>query len=333
MKKTILATTILYSLSLSASTFNVIIDKEHNEYNIIGFADEIIIGEWADSKPEECSFDLELNDIYYDKDFIQTETCDQEQKRTITVERTYTDETKDIVSETDEFQILTTNDSNNVIGTHLEESCNEVLNFDSSIPSGMTRVKLNSGSELEVFCDMTYDNGGWTRFDKNILSTSTFIKNKYISDGQLSTYNNSYKSGHDAGGSSNGVNAILEIEMGFNYQKFRLLNYKVKDISAANATFDIGTNNAINKNWDASHSTATSGGDVAFGTRDNAKPTASYVNEGANYSSADAVYPFPHTDQSYDNGITSSTFSIKITEAGTQDEFIEVWNGGYIFFK
>lgn len=331
MKKTMLSIAIFSSIAINATSFNVVVDKERNKFDTSGFTDETTISPWSDSKPVECYFDLELDDFYYGIDFNQTETCDQEQERTITVERTYADGSKDIVSETKEYQTITTSETNLVTGTHLEESCNKINIFDSSITTGMQRLRLQSGTEVNAYCDM--NNGGWTRLDKGILADSSFVKTTYITAGKLEVYNSGYRAGHDAGSSNKVANNILEIELGFDYQQFRLKDYKSKDISNGSDTFDMMTYNSTNSNWGASHSSSNTAGDVAFGTRDNAKPTTSFVDEGANRSVADALYSFPRTDATYDNGVISSTFSIKTTESGTQHEYIELWNSGYIYFK
>ncbi len=161
MKKTILSLTITTSCLVFASNFNVIIGSEDVNYEVGGFTDRIEDNGWTNKGLEDCSFDIIESDLYYNKKENQTETCNQEQEKTITKIRTYESGKEEVVYEKKEYQTLKTTSVSEITGTHLEPSCKAALSFDSTLSTGVQQLSHNTGN-YEAYCDMDKDGGGWT---------------------------------------------------------------------------------------------------------------------------------------------------------------------------
>jgi hypothetical protein len=160
MKKTTIGMLIAATLNVYASDYKVIINSNDVIYDVGGFVDRIEDTGWQNIGSEACSFDKVESDIYFGLTYNQTESCDQEQERTVVITREYSNGTELIIS--DETTTQTINTINNAIitGTHLESNCNNILSFDSTLPSDTYTIQTEQGN-YDVYCNMTISNGGW----------------------------------------------------------------------------------------------------------------------------------------------------------------------------
>lgn len=178
MKKTILTTAILTSLVVSATTFNVIITKDQNEYKSDGFNDVVTYSEWVFTEQKNC----ETNDtttpdeLYYDRELEKDFFCDDEYKRDIITTRTYhEDNSKEVISKVPEYK-LEDNESTKtetIIGTHLETKCSTILSNGYSIGNDIYPISPDGNEPFDVFCDMTTDGGGWTLIQGGTINNTT----------------------------------------------------------------------------------------------------------------------------------------------------------------
>lgn len=159
MKKTLLATCILSFISANASNFNVIIDQESNSYD----SGVLVVEDsgWIASGVESCSFDVNDSEIYYNIDFTQVETCQQNFEKTITTKKVISDGTEIIVDINK--QTKTESSSTTAInkGTHLEGTCEDIKTFNTNLPDG--EYVISQSGNPTVYCDMTKNGGGWMR--------------------------------------------------------------------------------------------------------------------------------------------------------------------------
>lgn len=104
------------------------------------------------------NFDITESDIY--KGETATQTGSNCKEKSISGEQTYWNDAPDQVS--------------TITGTHLESNCKNILAFNNSLPSKDYTISVNS-TEINVTCDMTTDNGGWT-----LLTEQHFVSGGYI---------------------------------------------------------------------------------------------------------------------------------------------------------
>ena len=167
MKKSYLTLIILLSSSALATEYVSLINKEHTVYDYDSFVDKIVYTEWIDIGNEECTIDFLTSDIYYNKDFTQTKLCTTNQERQKQVHRTSSSGVE-IISEETEYQTLEEESTLELIGSHLENDCNNILINNYSYGDGIYHINpLNDLVITETYCDMTTDGGGWTAVWKN----------------------------------------------------------------------------------------------------------------------------------------------------------------------
>ena len=158
MKKIIIKSLLLIPTLSIASDYVVVVDKKENEYRNDTFSDLVEYTEWIEIS-NECIVDIESNNVYKDKSFSQNESCTKIENRTKTTTRTYSGGKIETFTEKEE-KIDTTNNVNNILGEHIEDSCLNALNFDSELTDGFYTIELKNSKNQEVYCDMV--NGGWT---------------------------------------------------------------------------------------------------------------------------------------------------------------------------
>lgn len=139
-----------------ANNFVVII-SENDNYAFGEYTESISYSQWVENV--ECSYDVLNDSVYYDVEFEQTETCITTNTRIKTIVRNYEDGNSLTTTENEETSETDTSVSN-VYGTHLENSCSDILSFNNSFEDGVYSLSLNDSSIKEMYCDMT--NGGWT---------------------------------------------------------------------------------------------------------------------------------------------------------------------------
>ena len=171
--KKIAIATMLFPVLSHAAIYNSIITKKHNTFEIGGFETILEDSGWYNINTPVCSFDLLEEDVYYGKNFLQTETCDQEQEKTITTKNIYDNGEEVIVKIEKQHQMIETSSTSNVVGIHTETTCYNILANSYSIGDGIYRIT----NGLDVYCDMTTDNGGWTLVFNHDISSGYFSNN------------------------------------------------------------------------------------------------------------------------------------------------------------
>lgn len=136
----------------SYASYVSVIENEKNAYNI-GL---ISYSEW-NLEHSSCEYDILENDVYYNENALQVETCDHIYKRN----KILTKKDSIVILDTEE-KIETETTNKNITGTHLEPTCKKIKEFDSSLGTKNYKVKVSGGQEFMAYCDMTDDNGGWT---------------------------------------------------------------------------------------------------------------------------------------------------------------------------
>tara|TARA_Y100001960_G_scaffold204657_1_gene213772 strand:- start:9900 stop:10949 length:1050 start_codon:yes stop_codon:yes gene_type:complete len=173
MKNKIILATMLPTFCFG-SNFVTIIDGADKTYLPDQFTQVIEYTEWVDKGAKTCSFDKETSDYYFGVPFEQTENCSQEQERTKTTTNTYKGGKEEVIVEK-ETKTLNTTSKNNVLGSHLERSCLNILNNGYSSGNGTYHIKPNTES-VETYCDMNTDGGGWTMVASNSVASSIIAK-------------------------------------------------------------------------------------------------------------------------------------------------------------
>lgn len=123
--------------AIASNTYTVLISKDKNNYEVATFVDT---GNYrcANISPLE-------NEVYKGESFIQNHSnCEKEQS--------YNGQTK--WTPIDDY-------TENKIGTLLLSNCSQILNQGHSKGDGVYPI-INNNNEINVRCDMTTDNGGWT---------------------------------------------------------------------------------------------------------------------------------------------------------------------------
>lgn len=166
-----LLTVSIIMFGISYSDFVTIVDGNEIAYTSDSFSDRVEYTNWAFDREDNCINDINESEIYYGRNFQQVETCDEVESRTKTVIRTYDSGTEEVLSETTEER------SNSLIkspvtktGTHLESSCKLILDNGFSLGDGNYPIS-KLGSVVNYDCDMTTDNGGWTKLVTNTSHT------------------------------------------------------------------------------------------------------------------------------------------------------------------
>lgn len=196
MKKKILLVTILSTLSAYSTQFNVVVDKERNEYDVSIWYPSTITSDWAYSGEYGCETPIPLTTEYNEGIvFEQTEKCYEDKTRihqdietnSITGEVRYVGEpysetvTEDVIHEYD------------AVGTYRGTKCLDILNKGEHHGSG--NYLLSDGNT--VYCEMVAGGGGF-----QLKSTTEYIPDGNLSDG---THVNT-----EAG--SNPTNTIINIQ-------------------------------------------------------------------------------------------------------------------------
>lgn len=152
-----------------ASNYLSVINKDHNEYDVvISYTDTVIYSPWVGTEEYNCNVDTNPEDHYYNLDFTQTTTCDEKETRTATTERTYIDGKKEVIDVKTETRYEPAPDQTVVQtlkGVHLEESCNDIITKGWASSDGAYTIGVDNDS-FSVYCDMR-GSDGWTLIAKS----------------------------------------------------------------------------------------------------------------------------------------------------------------------
>lgn len=160
MKKISLALFFLFITSTQAK-FVSIIDSDHNNYSVVDDLNTEY-GEWIEVS-NVCSNDFESSEFYYDTVFEQTTTCLTTEERSVVKSKTV-DGITSVISTTTETNVSSEATIQNITGTHLEKSCNDIITNNYANDDGVYFVG-ESDDNFQVYCDMR-DNEGWTLIAK-----------------------------------------------------------------------------------------------------------------------------------------------------------------------
>lgn len=187
MKKGLLTVALLGCLTAGANTYNVIIDKTNNNYVVgISYTETVEYSEWTDMNTHSCVDNVDANDYYYGVSFSQTSDCKEDQERT----KTYSDGRDDVVEYTTETQTIDVVKNTTDTGTHLEDSCKNILNNGFSSVNKVYTIETTD-APFEVVCDMTTDGAGWTLLQSGTINQNT-------TDADMIAYNIRYTGeGHE----------------------------------------------------------------------------------------------------------------------------------------
>lgn len=161
MKKILL--TIVIANSAFASNYVSVITSDNNSYTTA-----LSWGEWLNiEEPYNCIHDITENDVYYGYTANQSSTCDQKQERTR------------LDSDISMTRTVKINKIEEINGTHLENTCVDILEFNSDFLSYDGYYYSNLG---EIYCDMTTQGGGWTQVANignavTVLESDSYIDN------------------------------------------------------------------------------------------------------------------------------------------------------------
>lgn len=227
MKKTnVIAISSLFTMSALAGDFLVIINKDHNNYEAFTEIEEVV--DWA-IVGTECISDKETSDVYNGKTYNQTTICSEISEKYTTSTRTFSDGRTEVNINKETRSNDISSENQIITGNHYENSCKNILSFDSSLNTdGLYNIKLSNDSILNVYCDMTTQGGGYTAYwtkdyhlsisDFYSLVESNWVQDSYQfywhinnEDGSnlaqvLTNFNNSYShwlvnhTGGDGGG-------------------------------------------------------------------------------------------------------------------------------------
>jgi hypothetical protein len=177
-KKIILTFCGITPLYVFASQYVSIISKE-NEYLMGGRVESIEYTPWINDGASYCSTDIKEEDVYFNKTAIQIEECKQNQKRDKNIYYIEVDGSKTLKSSVEESKtILLSSTEKSITGIHLESDCNNILKNGFSDGDGIYHIKP-SLNNFDVYCDMTNDDGGWTRL---IHNQAVFNTNNYVNE-------------------------------------------------------------------------------------------------------------------------------------------------------
>lgn len=131
--------------------------------------------EWLDSgELYDCESDIDSLDVYTGQTQTQTTECLKDQTSIRTTTKTFEDgsttETTDTVSRT-----VSELSESIISGTLILSDCNSIYTNGHSIGDGYYTINPLTNS-FDAYCDMTTDDGGWTRivFEGSVFGTSDY---------------------------------------------------------------------------------------------------------------------------------------------------------------
>lgn len=159
MNKKLISLCLFFTITSNASNFIVLIEEKNNKYLKDQGLEKVSYTDWTPTESKTCSYDKVKSDYYYGVDFTQVETCIEPQSRIKTTKRIYKNDNEVLVSTELENRNFEETFQNNLVGTHIESTCENILNNGYSHGDGEYRISYFGDST--VYCDMTRSGGGW----------------------------------------------------------------------------------------------------------------------------------------------------------------------------
>lgn len=228
-------------------------------------------------------------------------------------------------------------------GAIIYKSCKEILENGQSTGSGNYVIDPDgtgsSYGEIVVYCDMSTDGGGWTRMTKALARNSfggDLVGYQLAVEGFTGDSPRAYKPAVP-GTNENYMNVHYNFDVPYGYNEFFLSSdYKTRiyiPVSSSN-TWDWGYDlNIISSNWATAQKSGYYNGYVAFGSSSAAGPAVHSVRGSSILEQTNGkTRSMPFNGQIFNVG-SSSGFKIVFSEGGTQEEGLEPWYSGYIYFR
>lgn len=162
-----------------------IISKQKNEY-LTSSNTVISYTEWNQVN-SECTSDILEKDVYFGLTADQTQSCIDTEERTKFVTTEYSDGTSTTNNVLERKETHLPDQVVTITGTHLENSCNNIITKGYANTDGVYQVGVD-GDSFDVYCDMR-NNEGWTLIAKSPVgdSTSGAIPNNWFATGYNSS--------------------------------------------------------------------------------------------------------------------------------------------------
>lgn len=217
----------------------------------------------------------------------------------------------------------------NTNGCGLPRSCKEILDNGQSIGDGIYRVDFDGDGatpEMDVFCDMTREGGGWTGITPEIA---------YNIDGRLITYRIgrpatlgfSNSRAYSLSSSTKNYIAWYDIPMHFEISEFFFKDYNYRSLGTN--PWDMNCVNRLNS-WTTS--IANFNGDIGVGSPEEGAPKHNQCDYRAHNITPNLNFPFTRTETiAFDNPVSS--LRIAWSQSGAINEGLYPFYSGYIFVR
>jgi len=216
-------------------------------------------------------------------------------------------------------------------------SCQDLLSTGQATTDGTYWIDPDGASgplaATQVQCDMTSVGGGWTRLTVPLIRdhlTHQFID--YRNNCSVAQWNGDRIHFGETGSCNSMTDVALAVTLPFGYSEFWFSGLQYED-GPSSGSWDVGTENLTQKDW--ATLSGNSVGDIAFGSRDLARPTVSFTSAGqARYTSCvNCRLTFLADRQVFSLGQVSTDFTIRASEGGGQIEDVYLGHLGEIWVR